>query len=168
VRYIWNESYSCSMLPKGHFGLALLLSSILATPYGFSDFSIFVIGVSVLVSTIPDLDVNWRVIGIKHRGKVSHSLFTAIVLGVMFGGLFYYIGVEWFWFNTGFIGGFLGITSHLLGDILTYHSFQPLWPLSQMEISFRLCRANSRIVNNTLFFLGGMGLLFFLVKNFSI
>lgn len=155
------------MLPKGHFGLALLLSSILTAPYGLSDFSMFVIGLSVFVSTIPDLDVNWRVIGIKHRGKISHSLFTAIILGVIFGGFLYYIGAEWFWFKTGFIGGFLGITSHLLGDILTHHSFQPFWPLSQMEISFRLCRANSRFVNNALFFLGGIGLLYFLIQNIS-
>ena len=46
------------------------------------------------------------------------------------------------------LGGFAGSLRHMVGDVLTYMKFRPLWPLSSREISFCLFKSSDRRVNS--------------------
>jgi len=139
------------MHSKGHFGFTLLILSIFALPFGLGpdNVVIIVIFLSAILSSLPDIDLKF---GIPHR-TVTHSILFAIIIGIIFGiflgyssGIFYGI--------IGFVAGFLGIMSHLLGDLMTYQSFKPLWPFKQKEISYGLFAAKSVAANNGFFTAG--------------
>jgi membrane-bound metal-dependent hydrolase YbcI (DUF457 family) len=55
---------------------------------------------------------------------------------------------------VGFIAGFLGIMTHLLGDLMTYQSFKPLWPFNQKKLSYGFFEAKSKTANDGFMTLG--------------
>ena len=104
------------------------------------------------LSSVPDFDLEWH---IKHRG-VTHTVLFGLAAGVIFAVLLgMYAFGSWGW-SMGFIAGFGGTLSHLLGDALTYQKFQPLWPFSDKEVAYGFFAASNRAVNNAMLVLGGI------------
>ena len=54
----------------------------------------------------------------------------------------------------GFVAGFGGVGSHLIGDAFTYHKFKPLYPFSKKEIAYGLFEASNKKVNNAMLTIG--------------
>ena len=132
------------MHSKGHWGLALLLMSIIAIPFGFGPNNIIILIVlfTAFLSTIPDIDIHFE---IAHR-TFTHNVFFALLVAVILGILFGFIGgIELI--SIGFIAGFMGIMTHLLGDLMTYKEFKPFAPLSQIQISWCWFPAESETAN---------------------
>jgi len=143
------------MYAKGHIGLTLLILSLLMLPFGNNQNAILIIILASGISPLPDIGLEWRRRGlpVHHRG-ITHSILFAILIGFLIGGLFYYGHETFLWLGIGFLGGFLGIVSHLIGDSFTFHSFKPLWPFSDIEITFGLCKASDKKVNKNLMTIG--------------
>lgn len=139
------------MHSKGHWGLALLLMSIIAIPFGFGPNNIIILIVlfTAFLSTIPDIDIHFE---IAHR-TFTHNVFFALLVAVILGILFGFIGgIELV--SIGFIAGFMGIMTHLLGDLMTYKEFKPLAPFSQIQISWCWFPAESETANIGFFVIG--------------
>ena len=139
------------MHAKGHFGLTLLILSLIGLPIGFGpeNLMIFIIFLSAILSSLPDIDIR---LGISHR-TFTHSLLFAIIIGILFGILFGYSSGLVYGF-IGFIAGFLAIVTHMLGDLMTYQKFNPLWPFKEIYLSYGLFEAKSKVANNVFFALG--------------
>ena len=103
----------------------------------------------VALSSIPDIDIAWE---LKHRG-VTHTFLAGSIFGVFFAVIMGYFYGAW-GLVMGFIAGFGGTTSHLLGDVFSYHPLTPLYPFSNRKVAFRLFKASNRIVNSTIFLIG--------------
>jgi len=144
------------MHSKGHFGLALGAMSLIMIPFGFGeDYLIFlVVLLSAGLSSIPDIDMQWE---IAHR-KFTHNILFAFIIGILFGVIFGYGSGIWYGV-VGFLGGFMGVMLHLLGDIFTHMAFKPLWPLSQKEVAWHWFLAKSKTANDG-FFAFGVGAFF--------
>ena len=141
------------MHAKGHFGLTLFILSSIGLPIGFGpeNLMIFIIFLSAILSSLPDIDIN---LGISHR-TVTHSLLFAIIIGILFGILLGYFSGLVYGF-VGFIAGFLAIVTHMLGDLMTFQKFNPLWPFKQKYLSYGLFEAKNKVANNIFFALGWM------------
>ena len=159
------------MYSKGHFGLTLLITSLSMIPFGYNEMFVIIIFLSAGLSSLPDIDMELRKkkisimgkpIEIHHRGR-THSILFALIVGVLFGLLFYYGIGTFLWFGVGFVSGFMGVVCHLIGDTFTYHAFKPLWPFSQKEISLGLCYAGDRSVNEGLMGLGFVGFVLYII-----
>ncbi len=139
------------MHSKGHLGIALLVCSIIAIPFGFGpdNYVIIMVLLTAGLSSIPDIDLNLE---IKHRG-FTHNILFALICGVGFGVLFGYAS-GWVWGIIGFIAGFGGVMLHLLGDIMTHMEFAPLYPFKRNEIALHWFYADSETANNGFFTLG--------------
>lgn len=157
------------MYAKGHVGLTLLMLSLLMFPFGGNESTFLLIALASGVSTLPDIDLEWQREGlpVHHRG-ITHSILFAILIGSLLGGLFYYGYESLPWFVTGFMGGFLGIVSHLIGDSFTFHPFKPLWPFSDIEVAFGLCKASDKKVNENLMAIGGFAFIAYALITFGI
>ena len=143
------------MYPEGHFGLTLALASILMIPFGDTPESTYFIIIATLLASLPDIDLAWQRKGIPihHRGP-THSILFALVCGVLSGIVMVYLYKNWVYFFIGLGAGLVGIMSHLIGDVLTYMAFKPLWPFSKKEISFGLFSAANETVNKAMVALG--------------
>jgi len=108
------------------------------------------------LSSLPDLDIQWE---IKHRGT-THTFLFGIVVGALFSVLIGYAYGALSWL-MGFIAGFGGTVSHLLGDIFTYSSFEPFRPFSDREIAFGWFHSPNKSVNNTVL---GLGIFSFIIS----
>lgn len=158
------------MYSKGHTGLTLGIVSLLMLPFGWNENSLIVIGIAAGLSALPDIDLKWmrhsvslqgKEYRVKHRGKVTHSLFFAIICGLILGGFLFNGTGLLLWFGIGFAGAFLGVACHLLGDTFTYHEFQPLWPFSDKSYAYGFCGASSKAVNEGLMTLGTIGFILY-------
>ena len=156
------------MYSRGHAGLTLLLVSLLVLPFGENRNAVIVIAFSAALSALPDIDMEWRkkVDFIHHRG-VTHSIIFAIVSGLFFGGLFYYSQKTFLWFSLGFLGAFLGVVSHIIGDFLTYEKFEFLWPFSPRTFQLGLCRSSDKRVNDGLFSVGSVAVILYVLYTFG-
>jgi len=155
------------MYSKGHAGLTLLLMSVIMLPFPYGDNSLIIILLSTMLSTLPDIDLKWQRSGIPvhHRG-FTHSVLFAFISGLACGALFWYSNNTLTWVGLGFFSGFIGVVSHMIGDTLTYMPFKPLWPFDKREISFGLCSAGDKVVNEGLMSIGsGAFILYILIKN---
>ena len=132
-------------------------------PFGWNENALIIIGIATAFSALPDIDLKWmrhsvsikgKDYRVKHRGKVTHSIFFAMIIGLLLGGFLFYGNGEILWFGIGFAGAFLGIATHLLGDTFTYHSFQALWPLSDKKYSYGFCGAGDKSANEGLMIFG--------------
>lgn len=153
------------MYSKGHIGLTLLILSLLMIPFRYSETAIVIILFSAMLSSLPDIDLSLQRFSsrLHHRGP-THSILFAAMVGISFGLLLYYSHQTLGWFGIGFLSGFMGVVSHLIGDMLTYHAFKPLWPLSDREVALGLCPAGSRTVNEGLMTLGAAAFLLYLLQ----
>ena len=140
------------MNSKGHFGLALLVMSLIMLPFGFLGNNVLIFLIIVLsagLSALPDIDLQLE---IQHRG-FTHNIFFALIIGILFGIMFGYSSGIWYGI-VGFLGGFMGIMIHLLGDMMTFMEFKPLWPFSQIEVAYGWFYADSQLANKGFFYLG--------------
>ena len=139
------------MHSKGHLGLALLICSLIALPFGFGpdNYVLIIVLFTTGLSSIPDIDFNFE---IKHRG-FTHNILFAILCGVVFGSLFGYVS-GLIWGIIGFIAGFGGVMLHLLGDVMTHMEFAPFYPFKKDKIAYRRFYSGNEKVNNGFFILG--------------
>ena len=139
------------MHSKGHFGLTLLIMSLLSIPFGTGEnYEMFAIILFTSgLSSLPDLDLKF---GIPHR-KYTHNILFALLMGILFGILFGYAS-GLIYGVIGFIAGFSGVMLHLLGDVMTYMTFKPFYPFSQKEIAYGFFPAKSKTANDGFFTLG--------------
>jgi len=138
-----REDYS-KMHSKGHFGLALGAMSLIMMPFGLgtNNLVFFTIILSAMLSALPDIDIKW---GIPHR-KITHNISFALIIGIAFGVIFGYGSGIWYAL-VGFIGGFMGIMLHLLGDIMTHMAFEPFSPFSHKAYAWKWFYSNSKRAN---------------------
>ena len=103
----------------------------------------------VLFSSIPDLDIKFEM---KHRG-ITHTLLFGIGVGILCA-----IGLGWVYgtlgWVMGFVAGFGGTASHLIGDSFTYSPFKPLYPFSNREVAYGFFKASNKTANALMFVLG--------------
>ncbi len=147
------------MRPEGHagFSLAVMSASMMFFQYPPA-LGLPIIALTVVFSVFPDLDI--RTGGfVEHRGPLTHSIFGAVVMAVLSGGVFLWLG---FGFWSGFIGAFLGVVLHLVGDMATFAKFRPFWPLSNRRVGLGLFRSSDRFVNWALAVLGIVALFAYL------
>ena len=135
------------MYGRGHFGLTLFFSSIIALKTGFSEATLVFTVVSSFLAGLPDIDLTFQKLGASHHRGITHSLFFAILIGAIIGLMFYQTYSTVRWFLIGFSTGTFSVISHLIGDLLTYTTFKPFWPFSKREISLGICAANNVFVN---------------------
>lgn len=114
-----------------------------------------------LVEPLPDKD--FRIPFLRHRGT-SHSLFSALVVGIVLGAVGWVTGKQLPLLSAetlagfGFAVGVVGILTHLLGDIITESGIQPFLPISKWRVSLSPVNADSTIANSALFGLGILAL----------
>lgn len=96
----------------------------------------------VFLSSIPDLDLS---LGIEHRG-ITYTFVFGLAVGVLI-GLLFGSGGDWTSAVVGFIAGFGGTLSHLLGDAFTYRSFEPFKPFSDKEVAYGFFEADNETAN---------------------
>lgn len=143
------------MYKEGHAGLSLLLFS----PFMFLFRSLGVVMNYVLLtgllmvalSSLPDLDMEYKVY-IRHRG-ITHTIPFGVIVGVVFAILLGYAYGSAGWL-MGFVAGFGGVGSHLLGDAFTYHKFKPLYPFSHREIAYGFFKASNKVANRAFLIIG--------------
>ncbi|KXA96130.1 hypothetical protein AKJ38_03885 [candidate division MSBL1 archaeon SCGC-AAA259I14] len=103
---------------------------------------------AVAVSSVPDLDLDYKYF--DHRGK-SHSIGAAFIFGVGFGLILFYAN-EAVWGVLGFLSGFGGFLSHLIGDLFNYDKFPILWPFMGEEKSLK--KFKSKEYNRVFLYIG--------------
>jgi membrane-bound metal-dependent hydrolase YbcI (DUF457 family) len=141
---------------EGHTGLSLMLFSPFILLFKFlgvdMTYVLMTCVLMVALSSLPDLDMEFRIYGIKHRG-ITHTFLGGIFFGILFAILMGYAYGTLGWL-MGFLAGFGGTVSHLLGDIFTYTPFKPLYPLLHREVALCYFKASNKTVNNTMLTLG--------------
>jgi len=142
-------------------GFSLLILSIIAIPFGISWHVIIVIFLTVFLSSFPDIDVK---IGISHR-TITHTILFALIAGITFGVLFGAVIKEDNWYLLGFLAGFGGVLLHLVGDLMSYMKFKPLYPFSSRKVAFGWFRADDIIANYGFFILGWIAFFVYLVNS---
>jgi len=143
------------MYSEGHAGLTLAISSLMMIPFGDTYETTIFIVVATLLASLPDIDLSLQRKGypIHHRGP-THSILAAILCGVAAACVLFYLYKTWIYVIIGLGAGFTGITTHLLGDMLTHMAFKPLWPFRDTEISLGLVSAANQEANNAMVILG--------------
>jgi membrane-bound metal-dependent hydrolase YbcI (DUF457 family) len=145
------------MNSRGHVGLTLtILTPTLAflSSKGFES-TIFLI-LATTLSTLPDIDLK---IGLPHR-RYTHNIFFIILSSLFFG---YLTSLTLEDFNLGLYSTLTSGSIHLIGDLMTYMAFSPLYPISDVCISLRLFKSNDALVNNILLITGVLMLTVYLI-----
>lgn len=144
------------MYKEGHAGLSFLLFSPFMLFFKSIDADMTYVLVTcflmVGLSSLPDLDMEYREYGIKHRG-ITHTFLFGIGVGVLFSILIGYAYGALGWL-MGFVAGFGSTASHIFGDAFTYERFKPFSPFSDREVAFGRFKSSNRPVNNTMLGLG--------------
>lgn len=157
------------MYRTGHLGVALLVFApigYLLVDAGAALAALLTGGVMLWLAMLPDVD--HRLPAVSHRG-VTHSLLFAAAVGAVFAAVGValvevggdtlaaeLLGLDALGIGVvpfGFTLGFLAVTSHLLGDLLTPAGVNLFWPLPR-EFSLYVTRADNTIANYGLFVLG--------------
>jgi len=143
---------------RGHAGLALVVASLIAQALGLSlQEGLFFILLSATFSVLPDIDLRLE---LKHR-RYTHNVLAALLASALIGAATGQAGLG---FPIGFATCLLGYLCHILGDLLTYMSFPPLWPIVKKEVSLRLFRSSDRAVNSAFMTVGSLALVAFIFK----
>jgi len=116
-----------------------------------------VIILSTILSSLPDIDLKLE---LPHR-KYTHSVLFALLMGSAAGIVTNVLG---FGFELGFYSVCIGVLTHILGDLLTYRSFAPLYPLIKRRFSLKLFHSSNKHVNSVFLLLGGAAYFVYLVK----
>jgi len=110
----------------------------------------------VAFSFVPDFDIPMRMIRrkTKHRG-ITHTFLFGVVVGALLSIVLGYAFDRLGWL-MGFVAGFGGTASHLLGDVFTFGSPQvrPLYPFSDKGLVLGLFKASNKRANNVMIVLG--------------
>lgn len=131
---------------KKLFMILALVSSIVAI-YLFSEFK------NPTVFTIPFFLCMLSLMS-EHR-TFSHTLVFAVICGIFMGFFTLKVFND---FSVGFFGAFLGVLSHIIGDLMTYKPFSPLYPFYRRKISFKLFKSSNPAVNTGFLILGLLAL----------
>jgi len=143
---------------RGHAGLALVVSSLMAQALGLAlQEGLFFISLSATFSVLPDIDLRLE---LRHR-RYTHNLLAALLTSTLIGVATSQAGLG---FPIGFATCLLGYLCHILGDLLTYMSFPPLWPIVKKEVGLRLFRSSDRAVNSAFMTVGSLALIAFIFK----
>ena len=146
---------------RGHAGLSLiLLSPFILLFKSLEVNTTYVLATCVLMvalSFLPDLDLGLRKYGIRHRG-ITHTFLFGAVVGVLLAVILAYGFGSSGWL-MGFVAGFGGTASHLLGDAVTHSPcagapFKPFYPFSDKELAYGFFRASNKTANNVMLVLG--------------
>ena len=133
---------------EGHIGFSLIIISIVMSLLNSWNSKALITAIIALIfSTFPDIDLK---LGIAHR-KWTHSIFFGFIAGLTFGWIAKMSGLS---FEVGFLGAFGGIILHILGDLLTYRAFAPLYPFSKRKIALGLFRSDNAVINKLMLILG--------------
>ncbi len=116
-----------------------------------------IIILSTILSTLPDIDLKLE---LPHR-KYTHNVLFALLAGSAAGIVTSVLGLS---FELGFYSVCVGVLTHILGDLLTYRSFAPLYPLVRRRFSLKLFHSSDRHVNSVFLLLGGAAYFVYLVK----
>ena len=147
------------MWVRGHLGLGLIIFFLLFSFFRVTDIQYLETAfLALALVTLPDIDLRLE---IAHR-KYTHNILFAIIMGIAFG-----FALESFSFWIGFIAGFSAIIIHILGDILTYMPFAPLWPFYKKKVSLKLFRSSNRYANNFFLDSGLITLIYYLIFVYS-
>jgi membrane-bound metal-dependent hydrolase YbcI (DUF457 family) len=112
----------------------------------------------VAVSFLPDLDFVVGVIipQIKHRG-ITHTFLFGTVVGALFSAV---LGCSYGSVGglAGFVVGFGGTASHLIGDVLTCElpRVKPFYPFSDKELSLGFFKASDKKATGAILVLGAI------------
>lgn len=147
------------MYRTGHYGVSLLLyAPVLAALLVVGRPTAALAGaLGMLVLTmVPDYDQ--RVPFVSHRGS-THTLAFAWLVGAALGGSFLLVpglppSTRYALAGFGLFIGVLGITAHLVADVLTPSGVALLWPFSSKRYSLGLVSASNVLANYLLFALG--------------
>ncbi len=147
---------------RGHAGLALAVASLMAQALGLAlQDGLLFISLSATFSVLPDIDLRLE---LKHR-RYTHNVLAALLASTL-------VGVATSQASLGFLIGFatclVGYFCHILGDLLTYMSFPPLWPIVKSEVSLRLFKSSDRVVNSAFMSLGSLALIAFILKGLGL
>ncbi|MEM2213830.1 MAG: metal-dependent hydrolase [Candidatus Nezhaarchaeales archaeon] len=143
---------------EGHIGLTLAVTSLILQVINVKlHESVLLILLSTSLSVLPDIDLRLEV---KHR-RYTHNIVVAIPISILIGLLTSHLSLS-FW--IGFVAGLLGFICHIAGDVLTYSSFPPLWPIVKSEVSLKLFKSNDKLVNSLFMFIGILLFLVLIVK----
>lgn len=152
------------MNAPGHIGLNTILSIpisyYLVNNYGLNIGALFLI-TSVLVCSLPDIDIrlqsmDTQIIGnVSHRGR-THTLQFAIVMCILVFPMVYYLSGNSYISTVVSIGVFTGILCHLLGDVLTPSGVNML-PLIDYNFCLNCFRYDNLIANTVLPIIGFLG-----------
>ncbi len=135
-----------------------MITSLTAILGGFSGPEInYIIIFSTVMSSLPDIDIRLE---LPHR-KYTHNIFFGILAGLAAGIVSQSLG---FSFVIGFASVFIGVLTHILGDLMTYMPFSPLAPLINKKISFRLFKSSNTAVNFSFLLLGAFTYYLFLTS----
>lgn len=115
---------------------------------------------SSALSVLPDIDLRLEM---KHR-RYTHNLLAAVLVSMFVGFLTDHVRLG-FW--IGFMACLLGFLCHIVGDLLTYLSFPPLWPIVKREVSLKLFKSDDKAVNSLFMFMGALSLLLFVLNAIS-
>lgn len=140
------------MRREGHIGLNMVLASPIIAYLGFvfSMKHVIVFGVIMFfMSPLPDIDIKLgRIpfVPITHRG-ITHTVWFALILGGFFSFLIYRLEYSSAMIIVGFLGGFIGITGHLLGDLVTPTGINYTPPITSSKTSLNLFYYDNWIAN---------------------
>jgi inner membrane protein len=145
------------MNSKGHIGFTLTILTPTLAFLSSREFkpTVFLV-LAVILSTLPDIDLKIR---LPHR-RYTHNIFFITLTSLFFGYLTSLILED---FNLGFYSALISGSLHLVGDLMTYMAFSPLYPLSDVNISLRLFKSNNALVNNILLITGVLMLVIYLI-----
>lgn len=155
------------MNSEGHFGLVSLLISpvILLLSVTVSHQVVLVFVVLTLICTgIPDIDyrlsrsIVGNLTGIEHRG-FTHTIYFAFIMGFVtlsFGSAI--DRITYLGYFSMFLSGFLGITGHVLGDVLTPAGINYIPPVQQSAFSLDWFNYNNMFGNLGALFVGSASL----------
>jgi len=132
------------MRGEGHIGLNMILSTpvFLLYPGSIYDLGLWIwFSLFIGMAVWPDIDLRFE---LKHRGY-THTLMGSIIFGII--GAIFMLFSQPNYILQGFLGGFTGTLGHMLGDLLTFMEFKPLWPLSDKEIALKLIHTRDRKTN---------------------
>lgn len=147
------------MYSPGHVGIALLCVTPLAAVLRLAGHRraarMSVLGF-LLTASAPDIDL--YLAAVPHRG-VTHTLVAAGVVGLLFGVVTALtrspsLSTRFADFVFGCLVGTLGLSAHLLGDVVTPMGLQPFAPLVDAHYTLSLVYASDPTANAGLFVAG--------------
>lgn len=147
------------MYRTGHYGVSLLVyAPVLAVLLALGRTSAALAGGLGMLALAGLPDYDQRVPFLTHRGS-THTLAFAWLVGAALGGVFLLVpglppGTRYALAGFGLFIGVLGITAHLVADVLTPSGVALLWPFSSKRYSLGLVTASNALANYLLFALG--------------